>query len=178
MQLVKLPESKLLQFKTDMKYAFRKGSEEGLGIDEEVLHEEDINRSLTAEGAEALVVMENDEMIGGAIVVINKSTGINHLDFLYVKVGFQGQKIGQFLWQEIEKCYPKTKVWETCTPYFDVRNIHFYINCCGFSAVEFYNKMHPETAFPEDNYYGYFAGMFKFQKKMPRKNSFFYYLKR
>lgn len=34
MQLVKLPKSKLLQFKTDMKYAFRKGSAEGLGIDE------------------------------------------------------------------------------------------------------------------------------------------------
>ena len=26
---------------------------------------------------------------GGAIIVINKSTGINHFDFLYVKVRFQ-----------------------------------------------------------------------------------------
>ncbi len=24
-----------------------------------------------------------------------------------------------------ERLYPETKVWETCTPYFETRNIHF-----------------------------------------------------
>lgn len=67
---------------------------------------------------------------------------------------------------EIEKLHPETKVWETCTPYFDKRNIHFYINCCGFHAVEFYNKHHPDPNFPEDADDEMFDGMFRFQKRM------------
>ena len=42
----------------------------------------------------------------------------------------------------IEALYPETKVWETCTPYFEKRNIHFYVNKCGFHIVEFYNEHH------------------------------------
>lgn len=34
--------------------------------------------------------------------------------------------------------YPETKVWKTCTPYFDKRNIHFYVNKCGFMIDEFW----------------------------------------
>lgn len=166
MELKSLTQEKMDQFKADMKYAFRKGAAEGMGKDEEVLPEKDILRSLNAHGAEALVVMDNDKMIGGAIVVIDNDSGVNHLDFLYVKVGCQGKKIGQFIWKEIEKRYPETKVWETCTPYFDIRNIHFYINCCGFSAVEFFNKKHPDPDFPNDSYDEYFKGMFKFQKRL------------
>ena len=33
---------------------------------------------------------------------------------------------------EIEKKHPNTKVWETVTPYFEKRNIHFYVNLCNF----------------------------------------------
>ena len=29
------------------------------------------------------------------------------------------------------------------------RNIHFYINKCGFHAVEFFSAMHPEPNPPE-----------------------------
>lgn len=166
MKLMRLPENKTAQFKADMKYAFRKGAADGLGKDEEVLPEEDINRSLSAKGAQAFVVMEKDEMIGGAIVIIDDSTGNNYLDFLYVKVGHQGKKVGQFIWNVIEKLFPETKMWETCTTYFDIRNIHFYINGCGLSAVEFFNKKHPDPMFPNNCYDEYFAGTFKFQKKM------------
>ena len=28
--------------------------------------------------------------------------------------------------------HPEVKVWETVTPYFEKRNIHFYVNRCGF----------------------------------------------
>ncbi|MDD7750451.1 MAG: GNAT family N-acetyltransferase, partial [bacterium] len=28
--------------------------------------------------------------------------------------------------------------------YFEKRNIHFYVNKCGFYIVEFYNPHHPE----------------------------------
>ena len=30
--------------------------------------------------------------------------------------------------------------WELVTPYFEVRNIHFYVNKCGFHIVEFFNE--------------------------------------
>ena len=39
-------------------------------------------------------------------------------------------------------CYPKCttcqKAKKTCTPYFDKRNIHFYVNKCGFQIDEFW----------------------------------------
>ena len=67
------------------------------------------------------------------------------------------------------KLHPEVKVWETVTPYFEQRNIHFYVNRCGFHVVEFFNKFHPdpndsepveelEEQFPD--------GMFRFEKVM------------
>ena len=104
------------------------------------------------------------EMLGGAIVVIDTETGHNHLDFLYVKYGVQSKGIGQRIWNEIEKLYPDTKVWETCTPYFEKRNIHFYINRLGFHAVEFFNPRHKDPTIPDDMIGGdYF---FRFEKSM------------
>ena len=38
--------------------------------------------------------------------------------------------------------FPDTVVWETVTPYFEKRNVHFYVNKCGFAAVEFFNRFH------------------------------------
>lgn len=48
-----------------------------------------------------------------------------------------------YIWNEIETLYPDTKIWETYTPYFEKRNIHFYVNKCGFRVVEFFNPRHP-----------------------------------
>ena len=66
--------------------------------------------------------------------------------------------IGYAAWQEVERLYPDTKVWETCTPYFETRNIHFYVNKCGFHIVEFFNSHHPDPHDPEtgeeNNYEG------------------------
>ena len=33
---------------------------------------------------------------------------------------------------------PETAVWKTCTPYFEKRNIHFYVNKCGFQIDQFW----------------------------------------
>lgn len=166
MELKLLNEDKTEVFKADMKAAFRFGATQGMGTDEDVLPEEDLVRSLYADGAISYIATEEDEILGGAIVVIDHKTQINHLDFLYVKVGIQGKKIGQFIWKEIEKRHPETVVWETCTPYFDKRNIHFYINRCGFHAVEFYNSFHPDPNMKEDTENDMFDGMFRFQKRM------------
>ncbi|WP_428995805.1 GNAT family N-acetyltransferase [Methanobrevibacter woesei] len=71
------------------------------------------------------------------IVETNEKTQHNHLDFLFVRTSGQNKGIGQKIWEEIETLYPNTKIWETCTPYFDKRNIHFYVNKLGFHIVEF-----------------------------------------
>ena len=78
-------------------------------------------------------------------------------------------------WKEVERLYPKTRVWETCTPYFETRNIHYYVNKCGFHIVEFFNAHHPDPHDPEtgeennyeDNYEDENSGgMFRFEKRM------------
>ncbi len=60
-------------------------------------------------------------------------------------------------------------VWETVTPYFEKRNIHFYVNRCGFHIVEFYNSYHPDPNDPDAarNIDEQFQdGMFRFEKRM------------
>ncbi len=134
-------------FKHDMQEAFQLGAaawEEDL--DEEILPESHIDRSLNAKGSIAYKAVADGELFGGAIIVINGAHG--HLDFLYVKSGIQSKGIGQKIWNSIETMHPEVALWETCTPYFDVRNLHFYINCCGFSAVEFYNPKHMDPDAP------------------------------
>ena len=90
----------------------------------------------------------------------------NHLDLLYVKSGVQGKGIGKSIWYAFEKLYPDTKVWETCTPYFEKRNIHFYVNICGFHITEFFNEKHPMLDTPDDFIGDGNEGMFVFQKEM------------
>lgn len=60
----------------------------------------------------------------------------------YINKYNQDRGIGLEAWKAIEAKHPETKVWETVTPYFEKRNIHFYINKCGFKIVEYYNKYH------------------------------------
>ena len=62
----------------------------------------------------------------------------------FINISCHDKGVGTKAWRAIEKRHPKTKVWETATPYFEKRNIHFYINKCGFKIVEFYNKHHPD----------------------------------
>lgn len=152
--------------KKDMQEAFQKGAEsEFENLEFEILPEEDINKSLETEGAIAYKAVMNNEIVGGAIV-IDELTQYNHLDFLYVKYGIQGKGIGKFIWSEIEKKHPNTKVWETVTPYFEKRNIHFYVNLCKFSIVEFFYPSHEEENILNDMMgNGY---LFRFEKVMKR----------
>lgn len=155
----------IIEFKKDMQEAFQRGAmEEFNDLNVEILSEKDINKSLLQKGAIAYKAVADGKMLGGAIVVIDEKTNHNHLDFLYVKYGIQSKGIGQKIWNEIEKIYPETKVWETFTPYFEKRNVHFYINRLGFRVVEFFNPHHKDPDIPEDMIGGdYF---FRFEKVM------------
>lgn len=164
-KLLPVSQEDLAVYKHDMQEAFQKGAaEEFSDLNVQILPEEDIDQSLNTKGAIALKAMVDGEMLGGAIVVIDEKTQCNHLDFLYVKHGTQSRGIGQAIWKEIEKRYPDTKVWETGTPYFEKRNLHFYVNCCGFHIVEFFNPKHKDPHSPDDVFGGdYF---FRFEKQM------------
>ena len=145
-----LPED-IPQFKIDMQEAFQKAAEDYFkGLKVQVLPEKDIDKSLNAKGAAAYKAVKNREIVGGAIVNINNDTQHNQLDLLYVKNGTQSKGLGYAIWQSLEKLYPDTKQWQTYTPYFEKRNIHFYINTCGFKVVEFFNPRHPDPEIPPD----------------------------
>ena len=171
-ELSPVPAGELEQYKLDMQEAFQKGFENKYGkTDKVVLPEKDIDQSLNTEGAAAYKAVVDGEMAGGAIVVINEKTQQNHLDLLFVKYGIQSKGIGKKIWFELEQLYPNTKVWETCTPYFERRNIHFYVNVCGFHVTEFFNEKHPMPDMPDDFIGDGNEGVFRFEKKMNKSET-------
>lgn len=161
-----------IAFKEEMQEAFQHGfqghAKESEGDEWQVLPDKDFYQSFEAKGAETYEAIDEDgQRVGGAIIVIDGEKQRGELAFLYVKVGVQSKGIGQAIWKQIETFHPEIEVWETCTPYFDRRNIHFYINRCGFHAIEFFNAHHrdpnmPEQFDPED-------GLFVFEKQMKGK---------
>lgn len=150
-KLIPIEKEDIVNYKKDMQEAFQQGAmKEFNNLNVEILPERDIEESLSKKGAVAYKAVVDGKMLGGVIVVIDEKTQHNHLDFLYVKYGTQSKGIGKKIWNEVEKLYPKTKVWEACTPYFEKRNIHFYINRLGFHAVEFFNPNHKDPNIPDD----------------------------
>lgn len=155
------------EFKNNVQCAFQKGFEDVFSkCEETILPEKDIDQSLNGKGSVAYKAVLDGETVGGVIVAIDAETQHNHLDLLYVKSGIQGKGIGKSIWYAVEKLYPDTKVWETCTPYFEKRNIHFYVNICGFHITEFFNEKHPMLDTPDDFIGDGNEGMFVFQKEM------------
>lgn len=166
MKLIKLKNEDLELFKKYMQESFQYGYESIYGVDKsQVLPEKDIEKSLNNPNCHAYeMIDDNNEILGGTIVEINDDN-INHLDFLFVRVGIQSKGIGQAIWKEIENIYSNTKIWKTCTPYFDKRNIHFYVNKLKFKIVEYFNEKHPDPNMSED-IYEEDDGMFEFEKEM------------
>ena len=167
-RLEPLKKERLAAFKKEMQAAFQQGAIEGFGaVEGEILPESHIDRSLNEAGAAAYEAVSDGEPAGGAVVVIDKKTGRNRLDLLYVKNSVHGRGVGLAIWRALERLYPETEVWETHTPCFEKRNIHFYVNKCGFHIVEYFNKRHKDPNEEEDmRNSAYFAEFFRFEKKM------------
>lgn len=175
MKLVLLRLENREAFKVEMQQAFQKGYTDYFGPTKDiVLPFADIENSLCTDGAVAFEVTdaESEERLGGCIVVISQDGKCGSLHLLYTKVGYQNRGAASFLWREIEKRFSTVKEWETHTPYFDIRNIHFYVNRCAFHIVEFYNDHHPE---PQEHFSNEGKdptgglGMFRFKKMMQYK---------
>ena len=134
--------------------------------DGEIISRETILNSIDM--GEAYWIMLGNEKVGGVAVKVEKSKG--DLDLLFVSPACHSKGVGYAAWCEIEKRYPEVRTWETVTPYFEKRNIHFYINRCGFHIVEFFNTHHPDPNDPEvtgntlDEQFP--DGMFRFEKKI------------
>lgn len=107
---------------------------------------EDILSSLGSPVAESFAVMMDGTMVGGVCIQNNPKSLKGSLDLLFVDIPYQGKGIGYEVWNLIEGKYPDVRIWETHTPYFDKRNIHFYVNKCGFSIVEFYCPQHTDQS--------------------------------
>ena len=114
--------------------------------------------------------MVDGRRVGGVILTIDKETHRNHLEILFTSPEEHGKGIGYGAWLAVEALHPETEVWETCTPYFEKRNIHFYVNKCGFQIDQFWcEHFQPTDAMPDDEDHDPNEGpdeMFRFVKVM------------
>ena len=162
-------------FKEDLQEAFMKGLRDSFPEQDDptemgpIPSEEHIQESLHAPDAVIYHILFNGEKAGGVVLKINTETHRNEVEFLYMKASVHGQGIGAQAWKAIEAAYPETRVWELYTPCFEKRNIHFYVNKCGFKIVEFHHRGNPgpnvEGEEPESDEEFEF---FRFEKVMER----------
>jgi GNAT superfamily N-acetyltransferase len=156
-------------FMRDVQEAFMTGVREQLPMTPDegpIPADADIAASLETPGGVAFHILLDGQRVGGAVLEIDTATHRNSLAFFFVRPGVHGRGIGQQAWKLIEERFPETLSWETHTPYFEKRNIHFYVNKCGFKIVEFFHERHPD---PHDAHAGgesFEDGMFRFEKSM------------
>lgn len=138
-------QSELEPFKVMLQEAFAIAVVEIFGEQNEPIpSDEELEASFHAPGTIIYHVVWEGQPVGGAVLSINCETHHNSLDLFFISAKYHGQGIGQAAWKAIERQYPETLVWNTVTPYFEKRNIHFYVNKCGFKIIEFWNEHHPE----------------------------------
>ncbi|MBP2302210.1 GNAT family N-acetyltransferase [Azospirillum picis] len=137
-------------FKKDLQHAFAVAVIEEFGglPDGPVPSDSDLDGAIAAPGAVVLHILRAGQRVGGAVVAIDEDTQRNSLDLFFVSPGEHGRGVGLKAWRAIERMFPRTLVWQTHTPYFEKRNIHFYVNKCGFSIVEFFCARHPDPHAP------------------------------
>lgn len=174
-ELIPLLDCDREQFIRDNQEAFRYGAMEEFGRRDDHMEEEGeiiskatIEKSI--ETGNAYRIVYKGEKVGGLVVRVDNDRG--DLDLLFVSPKCHSKGIGYAAWCEVEKMFPEVKKWETCTPYFETRNIHFYVNRCGFHITEYYNRFHPDPHDPETCEHNEYtdeedSGMFKFEKIIP-----------
>ena len=152
------------RFIRDNQEAFRYGATEEFGLRDdhfeepgEIISRETIEKSIN--GGTAYRIVKDGRPVGGAIVSVTGDRG--DLQILFVSPEEHSKGIGYEAWCAIERAYPQVRVWETCTPYFEKRNIHFYVNRCGFHITAFFHSRNRDPNSPDDE-----GEMFHFEKVM------------
>ena len=175
-ELKHLEASDKEQFIKDNQEAFNYGALEEFGMrdnhfeeDDQIISRETIETSISKGEAYRIVV---DGINAGGLVIRTEGTK-GDLDLLFVSPKVHSKGIGYAAWCEVEKLHPEVILWETVTPYFEKRNIHFYVNRCGFHIVEFFNSHHPDPNASEsstETNEQFPEGMFRFEKRIERKS--------
>lgn len=171
-KLIPLENHDIEQFIRDNQEAFNFGAMEEFGLRDkhfeeegQIISRETILQSINS-GEAYRIIDTKGKFLGGVVIKIKGKKGI--LELLFVSPDVHSKGIGYAAWREIENLHPEVKIWETVTPYFEQRNIHFYVNRCGFHIVEFFNKFHPDPNDSEmdydDNGEQFPDGMFRFEK--------------
>ena len=171
-QLIALTSDDREQFILDNQEAFNYGALEEFGLRDDHFEEEGeiISRDTIEQSidhGEAYRIMLDDQPVGGVIIKVDGDHG--DLEILFVSPRVHSKGIGYAAWCAVERLHPEVRVWETVTPYFEKRNIHFYVNRCGFHIVEFFNSHHPDPNDPDaaEQINDQFPeGMFRFEKVM------------
>lgn len=162
------------QFIKDNQEAFNYGAMEEFGLRDANFEDKADGQIISRKTIEACIdtceayrIIADDKIVGGAVIKVSDSHG--DLELLFIKPEVHSKGIGYAAWCEIENLHPEVTVWETFTPYFETRNIHFYVNRCGFHIIEYLNKHHMGD-FPADEFENddaqFPAGMFRFKKQM------------
>lgn len=167
-ELKPLEKSDREQFIKDNKEAFNFGALEEFGCrdehfedDGQIISHDTVEKSIN--GSEAYRIIADGQVAGGVVIQVEGDEG--HLDLLFVSPNVHSKGIGYAAWCEVEKLHPEVKVRETMTPYSEKRNIHFYVNRCGFRIVEFFNSHHKDPNAPYDENQDN-DEMFRFEKVM------------
>ena len=160
------------QFILDNQEAFNFGALEEFGRRDdhfeeegEIISRETIEHSI--DNGEAYRIMLDGQPVGGVIIKVDGDRG--DLEILFVSPRVHSKGIGYAAWCAVERLHPEVRVWDTVTPYFEKRNIHFYVNRCGFHIVEFFNSHHPDPNDPdrrEEIDEQFPEGMFRFEKRI------------
>ncbi len=170
--LVPLAPEDRSQFVLDNQEAFNYGALEEFGLRDdrfeeegEIISRETIEASI--DRGEAYRIMQDGQPVGGLVSKVDGNRG--NLDLLFVSPRIHSKGIGYAAWCAVERMHPEVTIWETVTPYFEKRNIHFYVNRCGFHIVEFFNSHHPDPNDPDaahEKDEQFPDGMFRFEKRI------------
>lgn len=147
-ELVPVSLEELPQFIQDMQQAFSVAVREKFGVIDPIPSDKEVESSFHSPGTDTCHIVADGRRVGGAVITIHGETQRNSLDLFFISPEHHSHGLGLAAWKAIEAKYPATAVWETITPYFEERNIHFYINKCGFRIVEFFNDHHVDPAMP------------------------------
>lgn len=157
-ELIPLTADDREQFILDNQWSFKHGAlyefgkrDDHIDAGGEIISRKTIESCIDDPKSETYRIVSNGKKVGGVILKIDKETKRNELEILFVSPEEHTKGIGYKAWQAVEELHPETKVWETCTPYFEKRNIHFYVNKCGFKIDEFWCEyFKPEHEIPDD----------------------------
>ncbi len=139
-------------FIRELQMSFSIAVQEKFGTTEIVPSEADVRKTIAHARCESYFVRFDDRRVGGVVVKIDPETQDNWLELFYVSPDKHSRGLGTAIWRAIEARYPKTRTWKTNTPSFEERNVHFYVNKCGFHITEFFHSKHvdPNASCPTD----------------------------